>query len=126
MNNRATGIRGEITAAEYLKNKGYKIIALNYTNSIGEIDIIATKELADGESPFTKMGINTITVFVEVKARATAAFGLPREAVTYYKQQQVRRVATLWLRNKGLLDSMVRFDVIEILGNQITHFEDAF
>lgn len=107
------GIKGEVLAKEYLINKGYKIIDTNYKNKIGEIDIIAKLK-------------NTI-VFVEVKARESVKFGLPREAVNFYKQQKIRNVAIGYLKFKGLYEKVsVRFDVIDIIGTSITHIENAF
>ena len=43
--------------------------------------------------------IDNITVFVEVKCRQSAMFGLPREAVTPFKQRKIRQVATQYLKN---------------------------
>lgn len=107
------GLKGEVLAKEYLINKGYKILDTNYKNKIGEIDIIAKIK-------------NTI-VFVEVKARESIRFGYPREAVNYYKQQKIRNVAIGYLKFKGLYEKVdVRFDVIDIIGDKITHIENAF
>ena len=107
---------GEAIATDFLKQKGYKIIANNYKNKIGEIDIIAK----DGDC----------LVFVEVKARMSRAFGDPAEAVNYYKQQKIRNVATLYLKQHHMLETNCRFDVLSILGQQtdaeIRHIENAF
>lgn len=106
------GAIGESIAEGFLVNKGYDIIERNYKNKIGEIDLIARH--------------NNRIVFIEVKSRATAQFGYPREAVNFKKQQKIRRVAEVFLKSKGLLDSFVRFDVVEILAGEITHLESAF
>ena len=84
----------------------------NYKTKIGEIDIIAKKD--------------DIIVFVEVKDRQTKKYGLPREAITPYKQNKIRVVATQYLMSKRLTNSKVRFDCIEILGDTISHIENAF
>lgn len=110
--NHVKGVQGEVISAEYLKNKKYKILEKNYTTKIGEIDLIAQ--------------YNDIIVFVEVKERATQRYGLPREAVTPYKQNKIRLVASQYLLSKNMIDAKVRFDVIEILGDSVTHIENAF
>lgn len=110
--NRATGIFGEIQAAQYLKKKKYKILAKNFMCVLGEIDIVAQQK-------------KTI-VFVEVKKRETLRFGWPREAVDEYKQEKIRKVALYYLKQFKLLESPVRFDVIEIIGDNINHIENAF
>ena len=109
------GKKSEIIAAEFLKQKGYKIIGVNHKNKIGEIDIIAQDK--------------NYLVFVEVKARLSRAFGDPLEAVDYRKQQKIRRVAELYLLMKRKTNVNCRFDVISILGNEnleINHIENAF
>lgn len=110
--NRAIGIEGETQAEKYLKKKKYKIIAKNYKNIIGEIDIVAKQK-------------ETI-VFVEVKKRETLCFGRPSEAVDENKQQKIRTVALYYLKQHKMLDFPCRFDVIEILGDDINHIENAF
>ena len=40
----ATGQWGEETAARYLENNGYTILARNFHTAHGEIDIVASKE----------------------------------------------------------------------------------
>lgn len=110
--NRVKGDIGENKAVKYLTDKGYEILETNYKNKLGEIDIIAKDD--------------TRIVFVEVKARATTKYGYPREAVNEYKQRKIRMVAESYLKSKRLLNSYIRFDVIEILAGNITHLIAAF
>ena len=112
MNTKILGIEGEAKAKQFLIDKKYKVLETNYTTKIGEIDIIAKYK--------------DMIVFVEVKDRQTKRFGLPREAVTPYKQRKIRLVATQYLQSHKLLENKVRFDCIEILGDTITHIENAF
>lgn len=112
MNTHILGVEGETRATEYLHQQNYKILERNFKTHIGEVDIIAND--------------NDITVFIEVKDRQTKRFGMPREAVTFYKQNKIRLVATQYLQKHKLLDSKVRFDVVEILGDEITHIKNAF
>ncbi len=106
------GVKGEIVAANYLKQKNYKILQMNYVCNVGEIDIVAQTQ-------------DTI-VFVEVKTRNSTKFGLPREAVTGYKQNKIRLVASVYLQKFKQVQVPIRFDVIEILNDKINHIENAF
>ena len=110
--NNVVGAIGEDMASKYLESKGYKILERNYKNRMGEIDIIA---LYKG-----------IIVFIEVKYRHNDKFGMPREAVNKNKQFKIRQMALLYLKIKRKLDTHCRFDVIEILGDKITHLENCF
>ena len=113
MNKREQGSHYETMAAEYLKNKGYEIITQNFFSKNGEIDIIAKDT-------------DTI-VFCEVKYRSNTRYGLPEEAVDYRKQDKIRKTAAYYLyRNNFPVETRVRFDVIAVLGEKITHIEDAF
>ncbi len=110
--NHILGVQGEQIAKQFLIDKGYEILKQNYKTKIGEIDIIAkTKD---------------IIVFVEVKDRQTKRFGMPREAITPYKQKKIRTVAMQYLVANKLTNSLARFDCVEILGDTITHIENAF
>lgn len=110
--NSIQGSIGEFNAIKYLENKKYKILEKNYKNKLGEIDIIASFKNA--------------IVFIEVKRRITLAFGRPGEAVGVYKQQKIRKIASLYLIKNKLTNSPCRFDVIEVLDNEINHIENAF
>jgi len=113
MNKRQIGSDYEKQAVEYLKEKGFCILEMNYRNRSGEIDIIAK----DGE----------YICFVEVKYRTTSDFGSPLEAVNYKKQQQIRKVALYYLMRQGLSEwTPCRFDVIAFEGDEITYIENAF
>ena len=112
MINKRIGNIGEAEAVAFLKGKGYKIVETNYTNKIGEIDIVAKDKQT--------------LVFVEVKSRSSDMFGLGREAVDFRKQQKIRLVAQGYIKYKKLFDVSCRFDVVEIMGDKITHIENAF
>ncbi len=106
------GVSGERKAKEYLTKNKYKILCCNYKTPLGEIDIIAKQK--------------DVIVFVEVKTRTNTNFGLPRESVTTYKQNKIKQVATQFLQKNNLINSKVRFDVIGILADELTHIANAF
>lgn len=112
MNKRAVGSQYEGLATAYLLNKGYVILENNFRCKLGEIDIIAKH--------------NEYIVFIEVKYRKTKQFGYPREALTYQKIRHIVRTAQYYLKIKVGYEKACRFDVIEILGEEITHLEAAF
>ena len=89
-----------------------KIKTKNYKCKLGEIDIIAEKD--------------DIIVFIEVKSRSSDAFGMPRDAVNYYKQRKIRLVAEVYIKQNRLYDKSCQFDVIEILNGEIDHIENCF
>ena len=112
------GDRGERAAVKYLKQQGFKIVARQYSNSYGEVDIIAREA-------------NSV-VFVEVKTRTSTNDGRPFEAVDLRKQEKITRVALAWLKQNNRLEQPARFDVVSILWPdekgepQIQHFRNAF
>jgi putative endonuclease len=97
------GRAAEAAAARHLVRAGWSIIGRNVRIGRGELDLIARRD--------------AILAFVEVKARRTAAYGTPEDAVDARKRRQVARLAELWLAVRpwalrGVSD--VRFDVVAI------------
>ncbi len=111
-NKRVIGSLYETMASRYLREQGYTIICHNFRSRFGEIDIIARD--------------HEYIVFIEVKYRKTKQFGYPREAVTYRKQKHIIRTAEYFLLTQIGKEQACRFDVIEILDNQLTHLVAAF
>ena len=113
------GKAGEKRAEEFLKTKGYKIIARNARFSIGEIDLVAQ--------------IQKTIVFLEVKTRQSAEYCHPLEVVDKKKKQKIKQIAMKYYHNKkyAARGFAVRFDIITLIwpeGGQpiIEHFVDAF
>ena len=111
------GRKGEDLAASYLRQQGYRLLARNYRQRYGEIDIIAR----DG----------ACIAFVEVKTRQAGSPFLPFEAVSLRKQRQIARVAQAYLAANRLFDTPARFDVISVLMHpdgqpQLEHLANAF
>ena len=110
---------GESVAAEYLKKRGYRLIAAGWQCRFGEIDLI----LQDGK----------YLVFAEVKLRKSASFAQAREFVTGAKQRRLRLSAQLYL-SEHPTELQPRFDVTEVYAPQgmktkeprIFHLENAF
>lgn len=107
------GRSGEEAVAGWYRERGYEVIARNWRCRDGEIDLI----LRHGRS----------YVFCEVKARSSAAFGAPVEAVGPRKQARLRRLATRWLTEAAPgRAAELRFDVASVLGGEIEVIEGAF
>lgn len=96
----ALGRQGEAVAEAFLRDRDYRILARNFRCRSGEIDIVAL----DGN----------MLVFVEVRSRRGAQAGTPFESVTPQKQQQVVRVARVFLSQRGWTDRDARFDVVGV------------
>lgn len=112
-NNRTTGSIYEKKAADYLKKCGYQILQMNYRCRFGEVDIVAR----DG----------AYLVFAEVKYRASGHTGLPQEAVHVRKQRVIGKVAAFYCMSHGCYEQVpCRFDVVAILGEEISLIKDAF
>jgi putative endonuclease len=105
------GKLGEAYAAAYLEQRGYRLVAANFTLPVGrnlrgavvsnEIDLIAY----DGET----------LCFVEVKTRASAWFAPPEVNVDLRKRRQVARAARAYRRMFELENEAYRFDVVTVV-----------
>lgn len=114
-----SGAWGEALAAEYLRKKHYKVVAVGYHCRFGEIDLIVQDR--------------KYLVFVEVKLRKSAAFARAMEYVDRRKQDRIRVTASMYL-SQNPTKLQPRFDIIEIYAPEgtgtvrpeIRHMEDAF
>lgn len=112
-----TGKHGEAAAARYYMNRGYRLLDHNYKTRQGELDLVLQK----GE----------LVVIAEVKTRSENTWYRPQEAVTWAKQRRILLAAKSYLQTNGLLEQMIRFDVVEVLtlpqgGFAIHCIQDAF
>lgn len=108
-NTRTVGYKAEERAAEFLKGKGYQILAKNFTIRGGEVDLVAR----DGN----------ILVFVEVKMRSNTAFGSALESITPWKIQALQKTALFYIRRVGWNDRPYRFDLVTMDKNLDGTFE---
>jgi len=107
----ALGKLGEAYAAAYLEQRGYRLVAANFTLPVGrnlrgvvvhnEIDLVAY----DGET----------LCFVEVKTRASDWFALPQVNVDLRKRRQIARAARAYRRMFELDNEAYRFDVVTVV-----------
>lgn len=113
LSTRKKGSEGEEIARKYLKEKGYRILDLNYQTRTGEIDIIALDR--------------GIVVFVEVKTSTGRTFGDPLAWVPDWKQRRIVRVSRIYLLQKRIHGAQTRYDVVAVgPARRVCHVEDAF
>lgn len=91
---------GENVAAIHLESIGYQILARNWRSRQGEIDLIAK--------------VGEVIAFVEVKTRRGSEYGLPEEALTAAKANQVIRLAEEYLMQNDLDDVDWRIDLVAV------------
>lgn len=112
MNKRSFGKKNEDLAVDFLQRKGYTILQRNFYTRYGEIDIVALRD-------------DTV-VFVEVRSLSKTDFGLPQESLNKTKIKKIIKTAEYFLYKNNLTDKNIRFDVIAIFQESITHIENAF
>lgn len=98
--NQKVGKFGEDVAVKYLKQNGYKILDRNFSCKRGELDIVALQKKQ--------------IVFIEIKARTSIEYGLPKEAVTKKKLEHIYKIAEYYLYTRNLEKEDTRIDVIEV------------
>lgn len=116
---RLLGRWGETQTADWLRARGWRIVAAGWRCRFGEIDLIATND--------------KYIIFTEVKLRKSAAFAPARAFVDRGKQERVRTSAQLYLQEHPT-ELQPRFDVAEIYAPEgtatrrpeINYIEDAF
>ncbi len=112
---RTIGALSEQQACEYLISQGLQLVMSNYSCKMGEIDLI--------------MRDKDCLVFVEVRQRASGAFGGALSSVTHRKQQKLIKTAQLYLMvNNWHNQYPIRFDVLSMEGVpiEINWIKNAF
>ena len=107
------GNQGENLAAEFLREKGFEVVARNYRFKRSEIDLIVKRE--------------NWLIFIEVKTRSSIDFGQPEEFVDDFKAYNIFQAAEEYIFTNDW-HGHVRFDVVSVtMGEKtlIEHFEDA-
>lgn len=107
----------EVAALRFLLDRGLRAIARNANARVGELDLV----MQDGET----------LVFVEVRYRATAAFGGGAASVDARKRRRLIHAAQAFLlRHPCHADAPCRFDVVEASGDarapRLEWLQDAF
>lgn len=107
------GVDAEAMAAAFLEKRGLAIVARNYRCRLGEIDLVAR----DGAT----------TVFVEVRKRASSAFGGAVESITTAKRRKLLKAARHYI-SRLPTTPQCRFDALLIQGEppRIEWIRDAF
>ena len=115
------GAWGERLAADFLENKGYRILGRNVRfGSRCELDLVARSPAPEA------------LVFVEVKTRRNEDYGRPVSAVDRGKRRAFGRAVVQYLRRLRTRPARVRFDVVEVVGTPgdaapvVRHIENAF
>jgi putative endonuclease len=109
---RAAGAEAEALVADWLRARGWRILARNFTCKGGELDLVCDDA-------------GTV-VFVEVRARRSADYGAPEETIGAVKRKRIVLAARHWLVRHGGESRACRFDVIAVENGAIRHLPDAF
>lgn len=114
---RARGAAVETAALAHLQTRGLQPLDRNASARSGELDLV----MREGRT----------VVFVEVRYRASAAFGGAAASVDVHKRRRVIRAAQVWLqRHPRFAAAPCRFDVVAASGDPaapaIDWLRDAF
>ena len=110
------GKKGENLVIEYLKQQGFTILAQNYRQTYGEIDIVAQKQ--------------ELIAFIEVKLRTNHYYTIA-DLIPIGKQKKIIKTAYAFrAQHFSYTDHIYRFDVafLEPSGDDytITYIPNAF
>ena len=103
LDSKELGKWGERVATNYIEKMGLTVVDTNYRTRLGEIDIIAKRDL--------------VYHFIEIKARRGVTHGLPREAVSKRKQKHIKQAAMYFIRDLRAQNRKwkeLSFDVVEV------------
>jgi len=109
---------GEKRGERFLRNKGFKTLARNFTCKVGEIDLIMTDEAGS-------------IVFVEVKTRSDERFVETERTVSPGKQAKMIKTSRYFLSRYKIKERPCRFDIVTVVlpekGRVLTrHYKSVF
>jgi putative endonuclease len=108
----ARGRQAEDAALDFLQEAGMKLLERNYRCRFGEIDLV----MRDGRA----------TVFVEVRMRASSAFGGAIESITSAKRARLVAAARHYMSAHARMPEC-RFDAVLLNGDgRFDWLRDAF
>jgi len=115
---RKLGRWGERWCERYLRRRGLKTLARNFSCKTGEIDLV----MVDGDRT---------VVFVEVKTRVDESFQPAESVITAAKKARMIRAARYFLMRYNIEDRPFRFDVVTVIAGrgrrpEIRHYQRAF
>jgi putative endonuclease len=112
----ALGLLGERIAAKWLRQRGWRVLEHRFRNGHRDLDLVVER--------------GRTVAFVEVKTRSDLDFGGPVSAVDFYKLQQLRRSALVWMARFGKPGIEYRIDVMAVWITdkqvKIRHVENAY
>jgi putative endonuclease len=111
---RALGRAGEDAAADFLRRRGFEVLARNYHTPYGELDVVAAK---DG-----------VLVFAEIKTGRAGSSVDPRAQFTPRKVSRCYKAALYYMdKERPGQDADLRFDFLVVVREkgryEIEHFE---
>ena len=110
------GLLGERIAARWLRRRGWRVVQHRFQNGHRDLDLVVQR--------------GKTVAFVEVKTRTDLSFGGPASAVDFYKLQQLRRSALVWMARFGRSGIEYRIDVVAVWITpelvKIFHVENAY
>lgn len=99
------GRHGEAVAAEYVADRGLRVIDRNWRCPGGEIDLVALE--------------GAILVVIEVKTRSSLDYGHPFEAIGDGKLARLYGLGAQWARAHGLRFTALRVDAVSVLDDGV-------
>lgn len=111
------GLAGERIAIAFLTSCGWSVEAHRFRLGRHDIDLIVRK--------------SSLVAFTEVKTRRSVACGTAVEAVPRRKQQDIARVASVWVLRHGRPGDQYRFDLVAVQDTPggtpaVEHIPDAW
>ena len=149
MYNKKTWKDGENLAAEYMQDRGYKIVYRNYYCKIAELDIVAIlskkvqkrnlknkfKQKIKNINNKTEIkllkfalknelkNLSDLLIITEVKSRINNHFGIGADAISKDKIRHMKNGAMILLKMKKFKNMQVRFDVASVDAGEVTYIE---
>ena len=113
MSTKQDGDWGEALVAEYLSERGCRIVEREWRCRFGEIDLIAKQD--------------DTYIFIEVKYRTGRTAGDPTSAVDGKKQKKISKTADYYrMLHQIPMDVPCRFDVVAETPEEIRVYANAF
>jgi putative endonuclease len=111
------GLHGERIVIAFLTSCGWSLEAHRFRLGRHDVDLIVRR--------------GDLVAFVEVKTRRSVSCGTPLEAVSRRKQQDIARVASVWVLRHGRPGDQYRFDLVAVQDTPggrpaVEHIPDAW